>query len=199
MKTKEEEKLPESPFPHQLAFVLASPLRKFITNRKRIIEEAGIKKDSIVLEIGCGPGFFTETISLTIGQAGKVYAQDVQKEMLNKAKKRLSYLQTKDNISYILSCASRIDLPDNSIDVVFAFNVFEELEEEGRAKYAVMELWRLLKKDGLLFFSEHRFGGTAPIVNKVFKALIKTGFILIDKNKTFLSHRARFIRRKQNP
>jgi len=191
---KNKAKLPRSPFPYQMAFVLVNPLRKLFTNRERVIRDAAITNSSIVLEIGCGPGFFTETISKIVGKEGKVYAQDVQKEMLEKLEKRLSHLPTKDNISLILSSSSHIDLPDHSLDVIFAVNVFEEIEKEGETYETIKEIGRLLKKEGSLLFIEHKFGKTAPAINRVVDTLLKEEFELIDKKEGFISYQAKFIK-----
>lgn len=83
-----EQRLPKSPFPHWLAFVLANPLRIRSTKPAKVVDEAGIKPGQTVLEIGCGPGVFTEFIAAKVGAGGQVIAQDVQAQMLNKLEKR---------------------------------------------------------------------------------------------------------------
>ena len=77
-----KENLPKSPFPAWMAPTLDNMLRRILTNRRRKVLESGVKEGDKVLELGCGPGFYTEEISIVAGPAGKVYAQDVQQDML---------------------------------------------------------------------------------------------------------------------
>ena len=67
--------------PYWLSIFLYNPIRKVMINRGAFLREMGVKEGDSVLELGCGPGFFTETLSTIVGPNGKVYAQDVQQEI----------------------------------------------------------------------------------------------------------------------
>lgn len=173
-KNNPEDKLPKSPFPHWLSFVLVSRLRRFFDNPRKIIEQSGIRESQRVLEVGCGPGFFTEAIAQKVGLNGKVIAQDVQKQMLEKLKKRMAHFPVRENIELLLASSSKIGLPSESIDFIFAANVFEEIEREGETAQTAKELYRLLKPEGLLFFGEHRV--PAWLLENILKGIEKAGF-----------------------
>jgi len=53
---------------------LDSPNRKIFDNPEKLIQDSRVKSGQTVLEIGCGSGYFTETISKMVGEKGKVYA-----------------------------------------------------------------------------------------------------------------------------
>jgi len=178
-KQAKKKKLPQSPFPHWLAFILSNPLRKLLLKPQKVIAAAGIKEGQVVLEVGCGPGFFTEYIAKKVGAKGKVIAQDVQVQMLNKLKRRLRRFPVKDNIQLLLASSSATGLPEASVDFIFAANVFEEIAKEGELEATVRELYRLLKADGVLFFGEHRIPQT--LLNNILNELEKAGFKLKQK------------------
>jgi len=189
---KAEEALPESPFPSWLSYGLVSPVRRLLVDRRRLIEEAGIREGSVVLELGCGPGFFTEEISRAVGESGLVYAQDVQSDMLNRLERRLKGLETKANIRLLLQSSASISLPPASIDVVFAANVFEEIEAEGLLEQTVSELYRLCRNGAVLFFLEHRCGVSASLVKRIYGCLESGGFTLLYAENGLLSYKAKF-------
>jgi len=169
-----KEKLPKSPFPSWLAFVLTGPLRRIWTDPEKIITKAGIKKGQVVLEVGCGPGFFTEFIAKKVGPNGKVIAQDVQQSMLRRLEKRMARFSIKENIEPLLANSSKTGLPSESVDLVFAANVFEEIEKEGEMAQTAKELYRVLRAEGILFFGEHQV--PASRLKSILTKLEKAGF-----------------------
>lgn len=154
----------------------------------------GVKEADSVLELGCGPGFFTETLSAIVGPRGKVYAQDVQQEMLSKMKKHLVVRQAKDNVHPLLCNSSALTLPNESIDVSLCANVMEEIDKEGELEKSLKELQRVLKKNGILIFKEHLFGDTAPAIEKTLKILKDLGFKKLLEKKGVISFHAKFVK-----
>lgn len=189
-KTKKE--LIRVGIPYWLSFIVDNPFRKLFTNRKKIVEKANIKKGSIVLEIGCGPGFFTEVISDVVGKNGKVYALDIQKQMIEKIKKKIENGRIGKNVYAMVSNTSKINLPSNSIDVVFVAYAFEELNEKEKS---VKEFYRICKPKGYLTFREHKFLVKKGEIKNWLNIFTDKGFKLISKGETFFSYCAEF--RKQ--
>jgi len=108
-------------------------------------ESVGIRKDDVVLEIGCG-----------IGRVGKVVAPlcrkwigcDVASNMLSLAAERL-----RDSPNVELTEISGYDLrgvPDASVDVVYSTVVFMHLEPWDRYNY-ILEGFRVLRPDGRIY------------------------------------------------
>jgi tRNA A58 N-methylase Trm61 len=81
--------------PSWLAFILYNPVRKALTDRGKILDESGITKDSVVLEVGAGNGFLTEALA---ARAKKVYAMELQEEMIKKLKRRIARFGEKVSI-----------------------------------------------------------------------------------------------------
>ena len=124
--------------------------RDFFLTRLNILEEVGIKPGFQVLDYGCGPGSYIPPLAELVGESGKVYALDIHPLAIQKVqaitlKKQLANLET------ILSDC-QTGLPDNSLDVVLLYDIFHHLSD---SDVVLKELYRVLKPDGILSFSDH--------------------------------------------
>ena len=54
------------------------------------MDAMGIADGSVVADIGAGSGWFTIRLARRVGPQGLVYAEDVQKEMINAISRRVS-------------------------------------------------------------------------------------------------------------
>ncbi|WP_455276389.1 class I SAM-dependent methyltransferase [[Eubacterium] cellulosolvens] len=141
------------PAPSYVGHFLDSGFRKFMQPPAKIIERSGIKKNMIVMDLGCGQGTYTIDVARTIGKKGKVYAVDIQQAMINKLEKKLGKTEYKDIQNIILKVADayELPLPENSLDLVYIVAVLQEIPDEKRA---LKEIYRVLKYDGILAVSE---------------------------------------------
>ena len=116
---------------------------------KQLLQRLGIKDDSQVLEVGPGPGYFSLPFAQKITR-GTLTLADIQPEMLNYAKKRLTKAGL-TNTAYYQCHGDRFDLPDAYFDIIFLVTVIGEVENQ---EAYLREFRRLLKPGGLLSFSE---------------------------------------------
>lgn len=103
-----------------------------------------IPPGSSVLDIGCGPGYFSLLLS-SLGM--KVTAADYSEKMLEQAKNLLNSTAFK-NVKFIRADAQCLPFEDNSVDAVVSRNLVWNLESP-EAAYA--EWLRILKPRGKLF------------------------------------------------
>lgn len=102
-----------------------------------------------VLEIGCGRGVGTEIIFERFG-AREVHAFDLDPDMIERARKRLS-AYPRERLKLFVGDAERIDAANASYDAVFDFGIIHHVPEWQRA---VAEVARVLKPAGRFFFEE---------------------------------------------
>ena len=115
-------------------------------NPYKLLNAAGLKPGQKVLEVGCGPGFFTIPAAKIVGEKGKVYALDVNPVAVETVRRKIMENNLK-NVKIMLADASETGLPDESIDVAFLFGVIHALKDVD----AVMrEMHRILKVKGIL-------------------------------------------------
>jgi len=100
-------------------------------------------KDRIVLDIACGSGYGSAVLA---EGATKVYGVDIDEATVSYAKENYG----RKNIEYKVGSATKIPLPDNSVDVVVTYETIEHIKNY---KKFLDETKRVLKKDGLLLVS----------------------------------------------
>lgn len=132
--------------PSWLSFILYNPVRKIFTDRDKVLAEAGVTADSVVLEIGAGNGFFTEMI---VRRASRVIAVELQDGMVRKLKERVR--QRPRQIEIIKGDISLLSAEDNVADVCLLYYSFHEVRDKPSA---VTNICRMLKKGGVLAIYE---------------------------------------------
>ncbi len=173
-------------YPPSLSWMLLLPLRNIYLSPKKLAQRLSLQKDSIVLEIGCGPGYFSPTIARMIPE-GKLYLSDVQPEMIQKANKRLTIKGLK-NFEAKPGDGRSLNFPDSSIDIIFLVTVFGEMEDR---KGMVAEMHRVLKIGGLLSISEQGGDPDALTLEELQGALEPAGFSLekvFGRRRTFTAN-----------
>ena len=110
--------------------------------QKKILSQTDAGRPLEILDIGCGPGFFT----IVLGQKGhKMTAIDGADGMLEKARKNVLAAGVKADI-FKMDC-QKLDFPDNTFDLVVSRNVTHALKDHPGA---YLEWKRVLKPGGVL-------------------------------------------------
>lgn len=115
-------------------------------NLERVIEEAEIKKDSFICDVGTGTGVLVPYLIKKIGKKGKLIAIDYSDEMIKKAKENWKKLK----VEFIVADIHKTDFPDNYFDYVVCNACFPHFD---RKKIALKEIYRILKKGGSIIIS----------------------------------------------
>lgn len=136
-------------FPYQFAFTLLIPIRNIFLSPKKLIERLELKEGDNVLEVGAGPGYFSLKVAKFL-KNGRLTLADIQQEMLDIAKKRLSKRKI-ENTNYYLCNGIKFEIEDNKFDVIYMVTVLGEIENQ---KEYIGEFYRMLKPNGILSISE---------------------------------------------
>jgi ubiquinone/menaquinone biosynthesis C-methylase UbiE len=110
------------------------------------LNAAGLEPGQKVLEVGCGPGFFTVPAGRIVGETGSVYALDISPLAIGKVRRKIEEAGV-TNVKTILADAALTGLPDQSFDLVFLFGFAHPV---GGLESILTELHRLLKPGGML-------------------------------------------------
>jgi len=134
------------------------------------IEQFDLGKGSYVADFGAGTGFYSFSAAEAVGETGKVYSIDVQKDMLEKLKNEARNVRHLMNVEVIWADLEHLGgtrLRENSIDAIIAANIFFQLEKKDNA---CLEMKRILKQGGrvLLIDWASSFGGIGPQQSDVF-------------------------------
>lgn len=132
--------------PSWLSFILYNPIRKCLTDREKVMEESGITRESVVLEIGPGNGFFTEVLA---ERAKKVLAVELQAGMAGKLKRRVERFGEK--VEVITADIATYDIGSEVADVCFLYYAFHEVSDKAKA---AQNISKAVKKGGTLALYE---------------------------------------------
>jgi ubiquinone/menaquinone biosynthesis C-methylase UbiE len=110
------------------------------------LDSAGLKKGMTVLEVGCGPGFFTVPAAKIVGTSGCLYTLDINPAAVQRVRRK-AQLSGLMNIETFQADACKTGLPDQSIDLAFLFGILHALKD---LDTILLEMNRVLKNDGIL-------------------------------------------------
>ena len=115
-------------FPPQDLGLLEGPDREAWQKPDQIMDALGIADGSLVADIGAGAGWFTIRLARRVGPNGMVYAQDVQREMLEAIRRRVAR-EGFGNVETRLGTGSTPNLPAAALDAVLVVDVYPEVED----------------------------------------------------------------------
>lgn len=115
-----------------------------------LVNSLNITSGMHIADIGAGTGFLSREMAKLVGEQGKVYAVDIQPEMLGKLK---NLQKTYRNIVPTLADKDKINLAPNSIDLAIMVDVYHELAYPFEV---IQDTLKALKKNGRLVLVEYR-------------------------------------------
>ena len=92
------------------------------------IDALQLAQGATVADVGAGSGYMTIRMARKVGPAGKVYANDVQPEMLEILRKRLA-AERITNVEPVLGAADDPKLPRGAIDLILMVDVYHEFQQ----------------------------------------------------------------------
>jgi ubiquinone/menaquinone biosynthesis C-methylase UbiE len=116
------------------------------------LDAIGFKPGMVVADIGAGTGYMTLKMAKRIGPSGKVYAEDVQPEMLRRLRANAEAANLA-NIQTVLGGEADPKLPPGALDLILLVDVYHEFSQPQRMLRKMRES---LKPDGRLVLLEYR-------------------------------------------
>ena len=147
-------------FPPSDLGLLDAPDRDLWQRPDQIMDAMAIADASVVADIGAGSGWFTIRLARRVGPQGRVYAEDVQKEMINAISRRVSR-EGLANVKAVLGSTNDPMLPSGSLDAVLLVDAYHEIELGNRVA-VLSSLARSLKPQGRIGVIDFRLEGTGP-------------------------------------
>lgn len=138
---------------HQGAGWLERPTRESEERTDLLLEALELKPGEVVADIGAGSGYFSWRVARRVGEKGKVYAVDIQQEMLDLLQANMQRRQVAAVVQPVLGTVQDPKLPAASVDMMLLVDVYHEFDfpyEMARAMIAA------LKPGGRLVLVEYR-------------------------------------------
>lgn len=152
---------------------------------KHNIEQFNLSEGMIVADLGSGSGFYTIEAAKAVGADGRVYAIDVQKDLLDKVKMSANN-EKLFNIEVIWGDIDKLGgtrLAEMSVDAAIVSNILFQLEDRNSF---LSEIKRILRPNGRILVVDwtDSFGNLGPTTEAVFteqqaeEIFIKNGFVV---------------------
>ena len=118
----------------------------------RALDLLAIPKGAAVADVGAGSGYMTVKLSTRVGPTGKVYANDIQPEMLRLLGRRLT-TQHITNVTLVQGAVDDPRLPESAVDLELLVDVYHEFSAP---QTMLKQLREALKPTGRLVLLEYR-------------------------------------------
>jgi ubiquinone/menaquinone biosynthesis C-methylase UbiE len=138
--------------PSWVGYLLINPLRKLFENPNTILGPF-VKEGMVILEPGCGMGYFTLPLARMAGPKGRIIAVDIQAKMLSTLRRRAQRagLSERIELRHIRENGLGVNDLAGKVDFAVALHVVHEVPDQGAF---FTEIRQSLKQDGTLLFAE---------------------------------------------
>ena len=126
---------------------------------EEILRTMGLQDGDVVADIGCGTGYFSRRMARAVAPRGRVYAVDIQPEMLELLRKRVE----DEGLTNVVPLHGENDdpkLPPGSIDWILLVDVYHELQQP---KAMLAKMRGALRPDGKIALVEYRLEGPSAL------------------------------------
>ena len=168
--------------PAGIAGSLDNRIRRWVQNPQKILGPY-IEEGMIVLDIGCGPGFFSIDIAKMVGKSGRVIAADLQEGMLQKLKNKIQGTELEKRVTLHKCDENRIGLSEQVDFILLFYMVHEVPNVEG----LFSEIETILKPKGLVFIVEPPLHVSKKAFENTVKKANDAGLSVVERPNLFLS------------
>jgi len=131
---------------------LNRPEREQEENPEGALDALGIRPGMVVADVGAGTGYMSLRLAKRVGPAGKVYANDLQPEMLRRLQQNAAKAKIA-NVELVLGEEADPKLPAGRMDLVLLVDVYHEFS---KPRQMIDKIRESMKPDGRLVLLEYR-------------------------------------------
>ncbi|MBN2030633.1 class I SAM-dependent methyltransferase [bacterium] len=168
--------------PVERAGGLEHSFRRLLQNPRRILKPY-VSQGMTVLDLGCGPGFFSLELASMLFDSGKVIASDVQEGMLDKVRQKIAGTAFESKIQ-LHRCREKSIGVTEQVDLILAFYMVHEVPNKDRL---FGELKSILKQNGKIFIAEPSFRVPKQDFEETVEKAKSVGFKEIKRPKLLFS------------
>ena len=164
--------------PVERAGSLDTRIRRWIQNPQKLLAPY-IKEGMTVLDVGCGPGFFSIDLAQMVGKTGRVIAADLQQGMLEKVKEKIKETELDERIILHKCEENKIGLA-GKVDFVLAFYMIHELPNSDEF---FKEILSILKPNGHIYIVEPPFHVSKKAFEEMIEKAQSVGLVQVKRPK----------------
>jgi ubiquinone/menaquinone biosynthesis C-methylase UbiE len=144
-------------FPPEDLGLLEGPDRDAWQRPDQVMDALQIGEGSIVADLGAGGGWFTVRLARRVGPNGRVYAEDIQPEMVNAIQRR-AQREGLRNVTTVMGTAIDPRIPE-AVDAVLIVDTYHEMDQPVTL---LRNLARTLKPNGVIGIVNFKKDGGGP-------------------------------------
>ena len=155
--------------PVELANMLEGRFRRWLQDPRRILAPY-VTEGMTILDVGCGPGFFSLALAELVGGTGRVIAADLQDGMLQRLRARVRGTELEARIRLVQCGSDRLSVPE-PVDFALAFWMVHEVPDKAaffaELRSALKDRARVLLVEPKLFHvSRAEFAATTALAER---------------------------------
>jgi FkbM family methyltransferase len=150
---------------HQAADWLERPEREAEEKPSLMLQSLKIQPGAAVADVGAGSGYLSWRLALLTGAKGRVYAVDVQPEMLELLARNMAERHV-TNVVPVLGTITNVNLATNSVDLALMVDVYHEFSHPFEMMRSIQQA---LKPGGRVVFVEYRAEDPEVPIKRVHK------------------------------
>jgi len=139
--------------------VLEDPKRDAWQLPHQVIMALEIKPGEVIADLGAGSGYFTRRLAKEVFPSGRVYAVDIQPEMIDLLTRNVEKAGL-TNVVPVLGTGDDPKLPKDSLDWILLVDVYHELQQP---KAMLARMREALQPSGRVALVEYRLEGTTAL------------------------------------
>ena len=146
--------------------LLEGPDREVWQRPDQVMDALRIADGSVVADLGAGSGWFTIRLARRVGPNGKVYAEDIQREMIDAIDRR----RKREGLRWVeplLGTALDPQLPTGKVDAVLIVDSYYEMEEPVVLLRNVAKSLKPRGRIGIVNYTKAGFGPGPPMEERV--------------------------------
>jgi ubiquinone/menaquinone biosynthesis C-methylase UbiE len=147
--------------------LLEGPDRDAWQRPDEVMDALGIAEGSVVADLGAGGGWFTIRLARRVGPNGKVYAEDIQHEMIEAMKRRVERLDLTKRVEFKLGDANDPKLPTGVLDAALIVDAYHEMEQPVTLLRNVAGSLKPTGRIGIVNFTKEGGGPGPPMEERV--------------------------------
>jgi SAM-dependent methyltransferase len=150
---------------HEGADWLERPEREEEEKPSLLMESLKLRPGGTAADIGAGTGYLSWRLARAVGEKGKVFAVDIQKEMLDLLVRKMADRKI-TNVEPVLGSITDSRLPPDVVDLVLMVDVYHEFSHP----YEMMRsICKALKPGGRVVFVEYRLEDPSVPIKRLHK------------------------------
>jgi len=168
--------------PVERAGGLDNRIRRWIQNPQKIVGRY-IREGMTVLDIGCGPGFFSVDMAQMVGKSGRVIASDLQEGMLQKLRDKIEGTELEERITLHKCEENKIGVSEQ-VDFVLLFYMVHEVPHK---EEFFNEIGTLIKPNGRVFIVEPPLHVSKKAFEETVRKAQDAGFTEVERPNVLFS------------